>query len=45
MFQRTLIAIGAVAVAGLALVRLGRQLDRWRRSSLNFEYPLEELFI
>ena len=45
MFQRTLIAIGAVTVAGLAVVGFGRQLDRWRRSNLKFEYPLEELFI
>lgn len=45
MLQRTLITIGAVTVAGLAVVGLGRQLDRWRRSNLRFEYPLDELFI
>ena len=45
MIQRTLIAIGAVTVAGLAVVGLGRQLDRWRRATLRFEYPLEDLFI
>lgn len=45
MLQRTLIMLGAVTVAGFAVLGFGRQLDRWRRSNLDFDYPLEELFI
>lgn len=45
MLPRTLIMLGAVTVAGFAVLGFGRQLDRWRRSNLNFDYPLEELFI
>jgi hypothetical protein len=45
MVHRTLITLGAVAVAGLAVFGFGRQLDRWRRSNLSFEFPIEELFI
>lgn len=43
--QRTLFMLGAVTVAGFAVLGFGRQLERWRRSNLNFDYPLEELFI
>ncbi len=45
MLQRTLITLGAITVAGLAVFGFGRQLERWRRSNLNFDYPLEDLFI
>lgn len=45
MFQRTLIALGAVTVAGIAVLGFGRQLDKWRRANLDFEYPIEELFV
>lgn len=45
VMQRTLIMLGAVTVAGLAVLGFGRQLERWRRSNLQFDYPLEELFI
>lgn len=45
MLQKTLIALGAVAVAGLAVFGFGRQFERWRQAHLNFEFPMEELFV
>lgn len=45
MLQRTILTLGAVAVAGLAVFGFGRQLERWRQSHLDFEFPMEELFI
>lgn len=45
MFQKTIITLGAVAVASLAVFGFGRRLERWRRSHLSFEFPMEELFI
>ena len=45
MLQRTLITIGAVTIAGLAVLGVGRSLDRWRKANVRFEYPLEDLFV
>ncbi len=45
MFQKTLITLSAVAVAGLAVFGFGRQIERWRQAHLDFEFPMDELFI
>ena len=45
MLQKTLITLGAVTVAGLAVLGVGRTFERWRRSHLDFEFPIEELFV
>jgi hypothetical protein len=45
MSSRMIFALGAVTVAGFAMFGLGRQLERWRRSNLGFEFSLDELFI
>jgi hypothetical protein len=45
MLQRALIALGAVAIAGIAVFGMGRRLDRWRKANVEFEFPLEDLFI
>ncbi len=45
MLQKTLLTLGAVTVAGLAVFGVGRTLEKWRRSHLNFDVPMEELFV
>jgi len=45
MIQKTLLMIGAMAVAGLAVFGFGRQFERWRQANLDFEFPMEELFV
>jgi hypothetical protein len=45
MLQRTLIALGAVTIAGIAVFGMGRRLDRWRKSNVQFDFSLEDLFI
>ena len=45
MLQKTILTLGAVAVTGLAVLGVGRTLERWRRSHLNFDVPMEELFV
>ena len=44
--QKTMLALGAMAVAGVAAVQLTRALATWRKDHLTFEFPIEEqLFI
>ncbi len=45
MLHKTLITLGAVTIAGLTVFGVGRTLERLRRSHLDFEFPLEELFV
>lgn len=45
MLQKALITLGAVTVAGLAVLSVGRTLTKMHRSHLKFEFPLEELFV
>ena len=44
--QKAVLALGAVAVAGMAAVQLTRALSNWREEHLQFDFPIEEeLFI
>ncbi len=44
--QKAVLAIGAMAVAGVAAVQLTRAFASWRKEHLTFDFPIEEqLFI
>ena len=44
--QKTVLALGAMAVAGVAAIQLTRVLATWRKNNLTFDFPIEEqLFI
>ena len=44
--NKTLYTLSAFAVAGMAAFQLKRLLHSWRRTHLNFDFPIEEqLFI
>lgn len=46
MTQKTMLTLGAVAMASVAAMQLKRALFSWRRRHLNFDFPIEEeLFI
>lgn len=46
MTQRTIWALSAAAVAGVAAMQMQRFMSRWRRTNLSFDFPIEEqLFI
>ena len=44
--QKSVLAIGAMAVAGVAAVQLTRAFASWRKENITFDFPIEEqLFI
>ena len=44
--QKTVLALSAMALAGVAAVQLKRALANWRQENLTFDFPIEEqLFI
>ncbi len=44
--QKAVLAIGAMAVAGVAAVQLTRAFASWRKENITFDFPIEEqLFI
>lgn len=45
MLHKNLITLGAVTIAGLAVVGVGLTLGRWRRLRLDFEFPMDDLFV
>ena len=46
MTQKTVLTLGAVAVAGMAAMQLTQKLFSWRNRHLDFDFPMEEeLFI
>jgi hypothetical protein len=45
MTYKALITVGACAFAGLAVLGVGRSFRKWRRTNLEFDFPLENLFV
>lgn len=45
MTYKAIVAVGACAVAGLAMLGIGRSYRRWRQVHLTFDYPLDNLFV
>lgn len=44
--QKAMLALGAMAVAGVAALQLKRAFTNWRKENLTFDFPIEEqLFI
>ena len=44
--QKAVLALGAMAVAGVAAVQLTRAFATWRKEHITFDFPIEEqLFI
>lgn len=41
--HKAVLALGAFAVAGVALVKLQSAVQRWRRMHLKFDIPLEDI--
>lgn len=45
MTYRALVTVGACAFAGLAVFGFGRSVRRWRKTHLNFDFHLDNLFV
>jgi len=44
--QKAMLALGAMAVAGVAALQLKRAFTSWHKENLTFDFPIEEqLFI
>ena len=44
--QKAILALGAMAVAGVAALQLKRAFTNWHKENLTFDFPIEEqLFI
>lgn len=40
--QKAVLALGACAVAGVALLKVKRLVATWRKEHLQFDFPIEE---
>lgn len=45
MSYKAIVTVSACAFAGLAVLGFGRGFRKWRQSNLDFDFPIDNLFV